>query len=328
MCGIAGLVQTDSAPVSPETLHAMTDAIAHRGPDGEGQWIEGNVGLGHRRLAIIDLSAAAAQPMHASNGRFVISYNGEIYNYRELRIELQELGYRFRSDSDTEVALNALDAWGHKALLRFNGMFAFALWDRSSRQLLLARDRYGIKPLYYSQQGHRFAFASEQKAIFAIPQNAPLPRQSRAAGIFHVPEFLHRPDAPRGRPHTARGPLRRFRPCRRPTAAQSRALLGLHFCEPERAVDAREYTEELERLFHQAVTRQLVSDVELGSYLSGGMDSGAITSVAARSYPYLKTFTCGFDLSSASGIELSFDGARQGRGHVGDVSDLNTTKWC
>src|SRR5689334_9359009 len=138
MCGIAGLISLDGAPVSPVVLQRMTDAIAHRGPDGEGQWIEGGVAIGHRRLAIIDLSPAGQQPMISSDHRYVLSYNGELYNFRELKTELEALGYWFRSRTDSEVVLNALAEWGAKALDRFNGMFALALWDRRERRLLLA----------------------------------------------------------------------------------------------------------------------------------------------------------------------------------------------
>ena len=164
MCGVAGLIHLDGAAVDPAVLQGMTDAIAHRGPDGEGHWIDGNVGLGHRRLAIIDLSPAGHQPMISADSRYVLSYNGEIYNFRELRAELETAGYRFKSRTDSEVLLYAVIAWGlEKALKRFNGMFAFALWDRHERRLILARDRYGIKPLYYAEQGGTLAFGSEQK---------------------------------------------------------------------------------------------------------------------------------------------------------------------
>ena len=147
MCGITGLINLNGAPVSPIILQKMTDAIVHRGPDGEGHWIEGNVGLGHRRLAIIDLSPAGHQPMISSNHRYVLSYNGEIYNFRELRTELEAAGYWFHSKTDSEVVLHALAHWGTAALHKFNGMFALALWDRKEKTLLLARDRYGIKTL-------------------------------------------------------------------------------------------------------------------------------------------------------------------------------------
>ena len=164
MC--AGLLNLNGESVSPVVLKRMTDSISHRGPDGEGQWIDGNVGFGHRRLSIIDLSQAGHQPILSSDQRYVLSYNGEIYNFRELRKELEVFGYKFRSQTDGEVVLNAF-RMGEHALLKFNGMFALAFWDRKQRKLLLARDRYGIKPLYYVQQGDCFSFASEQKAILS-----------------------------------------------------------------------------------------------------------------------------------------------------------------
>jgi asparagine synthase (glutamine-hydrolysing) len=307
MCGIAGFINLDGAPVSPVILQKMTDAIAHRGPDGEGHWIEGNAGLGHRRLAIIDLSPAGHQPMISSDHRYVLSYNGEIYNYRELRAELEAAGYWFRSKTDTEVVLNALAHWGSDALLRFNGMFALAVLDRKESTLLLARDRYGIKPLYFAQQGKTFAFGSEQKAIIGMPHfrrqidKAALLEYFTFQNIFTDRTLLEDVKLlPAG--HFAQIDL---------TGGQGALKITRYwdyrFREPERVKDKREYAEELGRLFHQAVNRQLVSDVEIGAYLSGGMDSGSITAVAAQSFPNLKTFTCGFDLSSASGIELGFD---------------------
>jgi asparagine synthase (glutamine-hydrolysing) len=307
MCGITGLIYTNNAPVSPVVLKKMTDSIAHRGPDGEGHWIEGNVGIGHRRLAVIDLSPAGHQPMISENNRYVLSYNGEIYNFRELRGELEAKGYWFRSQSDSEVVLNALVEWGQKALNKFNGMFAIALWDKKERTLFLARDRYGIKPLYVCQQGNTFAFSSEQKAILSIPDfvrsiNKPaLLEYFTFQNIFTDHTLIEDIQIlPAG--HYATIDLNHVAPRLRCTQ-----YWDYHFREPtERASDA-EYREELDRLFQQAVNRQLVTDVELGSYLSGGMDSGAITAIAAKSFPYLKTFTCGFDLSSASGIELAFD---------------------
>jgi asparagine synthase (glutamine-hydrolysing) len=169
MCGIAGYINLDGSPASAVILKKMTDAIAHRGPDGEGQWVDGNVGIGHRRLAILDLTPAGHQPMVSADHRWVLSYNGEVYNYRELRADLEAEGIWFRSQTDTEVVLYALATWGTDALVKFNGMFALALWDRKKRSLLLARDRYGIKPVYYSQQNNIFSFGSEQKAITAQP---------------------------------------------------------------------------------------------------------------------------------------------------------------
>ena len=308
MCGIAGIFNFRGAPVSPPTLQAMTDAIAHRGPDGEGHWIEGSVGLGHRRLAIIDQSQQAHQPMISHNDRYVLSYNGEIYNFRELRSELEAKGYAFRSRSDSEVLLTAWTAWGAGALERFNGMFAFAIWDRTDKRLTLARDRYGIKPLYISQTPEGLAFGSEQKAILAQPsfkrhldhealyeyftyQNI-FTNRTLLAGISLLPAGCYA-TIEGGDSATAELKYTQY--------------WDYNFTEPDQSVDSREYLEELDRLFQQAVKRQLVSDVELGSYLSGGMDSGSITAIAAKSFPNMKTFTCGFDLSSASGLELAFD---------------------
>ena len=142
MCGIAGIVNLNNRAASPVILKKMTNAISHRGPDGEGHWIEDNIGLGHRRLSIIDVSPAGHQPMVSSDHRYVLSYNGEVYNFRELRAELEVKGFQFRSQTDSEVVLYALIQWGTKAFDRFNGMFALAFWDRNESTLLLARDRY------------------------------------------------------------------------------------------------------------------------------------------------------------------------------------------
>jgi asparagine synthase (glutamine-hydrolysing) len=307
MCGIAGIYNLNGEPVSPVLLRRMTDAIAHRGPDGEGDWIEGNVGLGHRRLAIIDLSPAGQQPMISADHRYVLSYNGEIYNFGELRAELEAAGYWFRSKTDSEVVLYSLALWGTKALLRFNGMFALALWDRKERILLLARDRYGIKPLYYSRQGNAFAFGSEQKAITAQPD---FQRRLNKKALLEYFTFQNIFTDQTLLQDIYLLPAGHFAILKSVTAQPQLELTAYwdyRFREPDHPARRIEYLEELDRLFRQAVTRQLVSDVELGAYLSGGMDSGSITAIAAQTFPYLKTFTCGFDLSSASGIELAFD---------------------
>ncbi len=165
MCGIAGIFDRAGAPVSSETLVRMSSIIAHRGPDDEGHFVDGSVGLANRRLAILDLSSAGHQPMQSASGNLVITYNGEIYNYRELRADLKALGHRFRSDTDTEVVLNAFEEWGPSCVERFNGMFGLAIFDRQRRSLFLARDRYGIKPVYYAQLGSLFLFGSEIKSM-------------------------------------------------------------------------------------------------------------------------------------------------------------------
>lgn len=305
MCGIAGVVNLNRESVSPTLLRIMTDAVAHRGPDGEGLWIEENVGIGHRRLAIIDPSPAGHQPMLSSNERYVLTYNGEVYNFRELRARLESLGHSFHSDTDSEVVLNALSEWGQEALLKFNGMFALALWDRSEKKLFLARDRYGIKPLYFATQENRFYFASEQKAITADPQfRQHLNKQALVEYLTFQNIFTNQTLTldinllPAG--HFGLLDLTS-------NSWKTTRYWDFNFSNPSRKVDVQEHVEELIRLTRQAVNRQLVSDVEIGSYLSGGIDSGVITALASSQIPNLKTFTIGFDLSSASGLELAFD---------------------
>ena len=309
MCGIAGYINLDGSPASSVILKKMTNVIAHRGPDGEGQWVEDNVGIGHRRLAILDLSPAGHQPMVSADNRWVLSYNGEVYNYRELRADLEAEGVWFRSQTDTEVVLNALAQWGTEALLKFNGMFALALWDRKEKNLLLARDRYGIKPVYYSQQKNIFSFGSEQKAITAQPGFCKVLNKPALLEYFTFQNIFTDQTLLQDIKILPAGHLLTLS-TRHPEPRMNK-YWDYRFREPEKPLKKEEYIEELDRLFKQAVNRQLVSDVELGAYLSGGMDSGSITAVATQSIPNLKTFTVGFDLSSASGMELAFDERKQ-----------------
>lgn len=305
MCGVAGILHLDGRPADPDILHRMTDAIAHRGPDGEGWYCVGPVGLGHRRLSVIDVSPAGKQPMISASQQVVLSYNGEIYNYRELRAELEGLGHEFHSHTDSEVVLNAWVQWGARSVTRFNGMFAFAVWDDRAKSMFLVRDRYGIKPMYYARAGDTFLFASEQKAIFKHPDSQ---WSLDAKGLLEYFTFQNI--------FTDRTLVESVSLLKPASIAQIHADGGavehssywdFRFRDTERYRDAREYEEELDRLLAQAVGRQLVSDVELGCYLSGGIDSGMITALAARALPNIKSFTCGFDLSSASGVELAFD---------------------
>jgi len=310
MCGICGIFNLNGEPVVPANLRRMTDSIAHRGPDGEGFYIDSFIGLGHRRLAIIDLSSAAHQPMGTLDGEYEIIYNGEVYNFREIRSELETSGYQFKSRSDTEVVLNSYVKWGSDCVKKFNGMFAFAIWDKTMQELFIARDRYGIKPLYYTFVGNKFIFASEQKAILTHPV------VTREIDLEALLEYFTFQNIFTDK--TLLKGIKLFPPAswiKIPLGASNFQLSALSltqywdydFREPEYPVTEAEYIEELDRLFRQAVKRQLVSDVELGSYLSGGMDSGSITAIAASELPYIKTFVCGFDLHSASGLELGFD---------------------
>ena len=307
MCGIAGVILQAGQAVEPPVLDAMALALRHRGPDGAGTWKCGNVGFAHRRLSILDLTPAAAQPMVAADGNSVLVFNGLIYNFKELRHELEAAGYLFRSTGDTEVVLHALHCWGPAALKRFNGMFAIAWWDARTRTVTIARDRYGIKPLYYTMQGGRFAFASEQKALLTMPGFAP---RLDHHGLFEYFTFQNI--------FTDRTLLEDIRilppghyaviKAESPEPLRPIEYWDFNFVEPSaEGADDEELSRELDHLLRQAIERQLVSDVELGTYLSGGVDSGMVTALAARRYPYLKTFTVGFDLNSASGLELGFD---------------------
>lgn len=309
MCGIAGYINLNGLKACEEVVRSMTNAIKHRGPDAEGIWIEGNVGIGHRRLSIIDLSTLGQQPMLSADHRYVLSYNGEIYNYIELKLELESFGYWFRSNSDTEVVLNAFIHWGKDSVKKFNGMFAISIWDRKEKKLFLARDRYGVKPLYYSVNGCCFAFGSEQKALMESPEfkikinKQVLVEYFTFQNIFTDQTFIENTKLLPAGSYATLDTTKKV--------SQNLEIITFwdyNFIEPEQVeVKKDEYVEELDRLFKQAVKRQLVGDVELGAYLSGGMDSGSITAIASKHFPNLKSFTCGFDLSSASGIELGFD---------------------
>lgn len=306
MCGIVGVCNLRGEPVPSGLVDRLASLIAHRGPDGEGVYTDGPVGLGHRRLAIIDLTTAGNQPMANETADVVLDYNGEIYNFQKLRVELEACGHRFHSQTDSEVVVHAYEEWGSACVDRFDGMFAFAIWDRSRRRLFLARDRFGVKPLYWYLRNGVFLFASEIKAILGHP------RVSRDVCYPALNEYF-----------TFQNVLTDqtlFDGIRLLSAGCTLTLEVREGAEPkiERYWDfpfpaepdelsAEEATDRLYDIFLEAVTRQLVSDVPVGSYLSGGMDSGSITAVASQGVPRLSTFTGGFDLSSASGLELAFD---------------------
>ncbi len=306
MCGIAGIINIDGKPVSSLILNKMIDSIKHRGPDGNGFYADKNIGFGHCRLSIIDLSSSGNQPMVSKNNQFILTYNGEIYNFKELRVELENLGYKFHSNTDSEVVLNAWVEWGEKSILKFNGMFAFAIWDKKKQNIFLVRDRYGIKPLYYAKWGNTILFASEQKAILEHPNAV---KKIDKTALFEYFTFQNI--------FTEKTLIENIKLLKPASIAKieykKRNQITIyqywdyHFKESPKFKNKLEYSEELDRLLKQSVNRQLVSDVELGSYLSGGMDSGTLTALASKQLPYIKTFTCGFDLSSASGLELAFD---------------------
>jgi asparagine synthase (glutamine-hydrolysing) len=303
MCGIAGLYNLNDEPVTRERVLKMCDLIRHRGPDDRDAWAQGSIGLGHQRLSIIDLSPRGRNPMANEDGTIRIVFNGEIYNYRDLRPDLVRRGHVFRSQTDTEVVLHLYEELGVECVERLNGMFAFALWDESRRRLLLARDRFGVKPLYYAQLGETLAFASEIKAFLALPQF------SARADPFALAEHFTFQNTfgdrtffegvrllPQGHYLIAEN-----------GRVEQRQYWDLQF-QPQADVSLEKWAGGLRERFEAAVQRQLMSDVPIGSYLSGGMDTGSISAVAARRIPKMHTFTCGFRLpEGASEFEQFFD---------------------
>ena len=307
MCGIVGILNSNQEPGNVGIARAMSLKINHRGPDGEGHWAKHNIAFGHRRLSIIDLSDAGSQPMQTPDGRYTITYNGEVYNFADLRLELKALGEHFVSRSDTEVVLKAIARWGiEKAAARFNGIFALLCYDAETRQLLVARDRYGIKPLYMCQFKDHILFASEIKAFAGHPDFSMEMDTEGLVEYFTFQNFISERTLyknvsmfPAG--HTA------TIDCSKSFEVVPKEYWDFRFEEPAHPKSSRDMKQELLFLFEQAISRQLISDVEVSSYLSGGMDSGSITAVASRLLPKLRTFTCGFDLTTATGSELSFD---------------------
>ncbi|MEG3639859.1 asparagine synthase (glutamine-hydrolyzing) [Magnetococcus sp. PR-3] len=306
MCGIAGVLDLTGNPTSETIVRNMARAIAHRGPDGEGIYVAGPIGLGHRRLAIIDPTPAGHQPMVTKDGRYYLIYNGEIYNFSALRIELESLGHTFHSQTDTEVVLQAFAQWGAACVDRFNGMFALAIWDQREKSLFLARDRYGIKPLYYTVNKGKLLFGSEIKAIRAHPDTPSGMNQQGLVEYFTFQNFFAEQTLfkdiqllPPGSHMTVN--------LDNPEKIITTRYWDYCFQEPQSRLSEAEYLEQFDFLFQQAVNRQLVADVDVGAYLSGGVDSGSITAIAAKQLKQMRTFTCGFDLHSASGIELGFD---------------------
>ncbi|MFL6282817.1 MAG: asparagine synthase (glutamine-hydrolyzing), partial [Pyrinomonadaceae bacterium] len=300
MCGISGIATTGDGAVSRELLEAMNERLRHRGPDDGGVWLGGDgdvrVGLSARRLSIIDLSPRGHMPMSGADGRLHITYNGEVYNFREIRRELEALGHAFRSDTDTEVVLNAYAQWGPECLHRLNGMFAFAVWDARERELFVARDRLGVKPLHYAEWGGRFAFASEMKALM---EDASLPRDIDWDALDLYLTFRVIPH-----PYTIFKAVRKLAPGHYLVWKEGRLRECAYWDVFGRASGAKgteanghgangharrkgsasvaEIKRELFELVEDAVRMRLVSDVPLGVMLSGGIDSSVVAGLMAR----------------------------------------------
>ncbi len=325
MCGIAGTFETrpggwrggeGEQGGARSRAEAMAGLIAHRGPDADGFLVDGPAALANRRLAIIDLSPAGRQPLFNEDGSVGLVYNGELYNFLALRGELIQKGHRFRSHSDTEVIVHAYEEYGPACVRRFNGMFAFAVWDRRRETLFLARDRFGVKPLYYTwldgtqaEGGRTLAISSEVKAFLALPGFQP--RLDPEAAV----EYLTFQNVFSDRTLFAGVRLLPAGSTLTVTAGgeiQQERYWTFRF-EPEADKGEAHYVAGVRERFEEAVRRQLMSDVLVGSYLSGGMDSGSICAVASQQLPQLHTFTGGFPLLGAQGLEQHSDERMQAR---------------
>ena len=281
MCGIAGIFHYETVkPVDPKRVERMTDTLAHRGPDGSGVWTAPGVGLGHRRLSIIDLDGSP-QPMRSADGRAVIAFNGEIYNYRELRRELERGGAHFRTDGDTETILAAWQKWGVDCLSRLDGMFAFALYDIDRRQLFLARDRFGVKPLYLAQlEGGALAFASEMKGLLANPL------MRRVIDPLAIEDYMtwgYVPDHRailKGVEKLPAGHFLLLDHGRAPGPPQQWWDMDFTRRENGRTEDL---SAQLLHLMREGVASRMVSDVPLGAFLSGGVDSSSVVALMSES---------------------------------------------
>ncbi len=292
MCGIAGIVYEDPArPVSRAALERMCRALGHRGPDGEGIWIGSGVGLAHRRLAVIDLSPAGRQPMSNEDESLWITYNGEIYNFLELRRQLADAGHRFRSRTDTEVILHLFEEKGERCVRDLHGMFALAIWDDRTRRLFLARDRVGKKPLKYAVFDGGLIFASELKAILA---SGLVDTEPDLAAIDMFFELGYVPG-----PATGSRAIRKLLPAQTltwsPRGLQRRDYWHLDFGE-KRPRSMADCCETLREIVTRCVKRRLVSDVPLGAFLSGGIDSSVVVACMAQTSDRpVRTFSMGFE---------------------------------
>jgi asparagine synthase (glutamine-hydrolysing) len=303
MCGICGLISLDGErPISETLVRQMTAVLTHRGPDDEGYLNEPGIGLGFRRLATLDLSPLGNQPMCNEDGSVWVDYNGVIYNFDELIPELKAAGHVFRSRCDTEVILHAYEQWGEACVERFNGMFVFVLWDRRTRTIFIARDRFGVNPLYYWSDGTYFAFSSEPKALLTLPF---VPRQLNLPALqtYLLHEYVPAPES------IFQG-IRKFPSAHRMSFRLDGSALGRrsHDWQPQPFWDLRfqpqdpsprpveEYVEEFRELFRSALRYRLKSDVPVGVFLSGGLDSSSIVAMMKQVSPATpRTFSIGYE---------------------------------
>jgi asparagine synthase (glutamine-hydrolysing) len=315
MCGIVGIFDMSGpGPISRGTLYRMNEALHHRGPDGEGFHIEPGIGLGHRRLSIIDIEGGR-QPMYNEDGSVVITFNGEIYDYEPLRIDLERRGHKFSTRSDTETIIHAWEEWGAECVEHFSGMFAFAIWDRNRNQLFLARDRLGKKPLYYSLIGRHFVFASELGGIVEYSGST---RRLSGAGIQDYFAFGYVPQSR----CIYEGVLQLPPGCLMVVEARCGPPAPRRYWRPrfkQRSIGDTAAVDELRFLLNGAVSRRLVADVPVGAFLSGGVDSSAIVTLMARlRADPISTFTIGLGGEADETIPAEITARRLGTSHTAE----------
>ena len=308
MCGILGIYNLEGSPINKESLVEMGNQISHRGPDGEGIYIQNNLGFVHKRLAILDPTANGQQPMHSKDGKWAVIFNGCIYNFKELREELIQKGHMFQSETDTEVIAEGLSAYGTSFFERFNGMFAIGAWNFQEEKLYISRDRYGIKPVYYWFNGKTLVFASEIKAIIKHPDYKIDVDLNALNEYFTFQNIFSYNTLFKG--VNMLPPANTIGIDKSTTSIKHYSWWDYDFSKTDDKMSFEDAKEETKKLFEQAVKRQMVSDVPVGAYLSGGMDSGSIASVASKEVDRLSTFTCGFDMNEVTGREANFDERR------------------
>jgi asparagine synthase (glutamine-hydrolysing) len=322
MCGICGIVDFSDRPIEKAVVERMARVIVHRGPDGEGFHFDDaaapRAALAARRLAVIDLEAGH-QPLSNEDGTVWVAYNGEIYNYRELQSQLESLGHRFRTHCDTEVVVHAYEEWGDDCVTRFNGMFAFAVWDQRRKRLLLARDRLGVKPLAWVQRGERLWFASEVKSLLEDPE---IPRELSPEALLGYLTFFAVPE-----PQGLLAAVRKVPPGHVLAFENGTATLSRYWdpgCGPIEERTEEAWLDAVEGLLEDAVRIRLVSDVPLGAFLSGGIDSGLVVAMMARSAADITTFNIEFAPGYSEAADARAVAERYGTRHFEHVVDAET----
>jgi len=306
MCGICGQLRFDTKSVNPNDLDKMMQKIARRGPDSSGKWVDGNIGFGHKRLSIIDLSSFGSQPMHDEELDLVLVFNGTIYNYKELRKHLITKGYNFFSQSDTEVIIKAYHFWGNDCVTHLDGMFAFCVWDKKQQQLFVARDRMGIKPLYFNLTDNAFSFSSNTQSLLAIGAD----RSINSVALQHQLS-LH---AVVPAPNTILNGVRKIKPATTLTVRSSGAIVENTYwhpnaTRPKESCSDEEYISRSHELLSEAVLKRMsASDVPIGVLLSGGLDSSLLVGLLRQAgHQDVRTFSIGFeDIGDEAGSEFEY----------------------